>query len=381
MTPRALWLAGALVLLATPAVAADYRPVACKAARPYAGKPLHSPPTAADLIIQGDIAGVFSPAVAARLQAAFDRALATPGAHAMTAAVAIPGQGVWTARGGADTPLFYWASAGKQATAAVVLQLVEEGRIRLSDPVSRWVPGVPNGDAITIETLLAHTSGLFSANEDLVVHRRGARLDLPAELAVLRRHGAMFCPGEAWRYSNSGYSLLGAVVEVVDGRPLDQAIRARIITPLGLRETRVLTDGASAVGVAPLRPDDGQPPIDMTVPGAAGPIAASALDMIRFQRALLGDGLLRPETRALMLDRLYPMFDDTTWYGLGVMLYDAPDTPRRLYWIGHGGGAPGVKAITAYAPDQHAFVAVAITGDGQAAAAANLLLKALADGR
>jgi D-alanyl-D-alanine carboxypeptidase len=254
---------------------------------------------------------------------------------------------------------------------------VDEGRVGLEEPVSRWVKGVPNGEAVTIETLLNHTSGLFSANEDVQVRRANRRLDWEEALGVLRRHGAMFCPGERWRYSNSGYDLLGRVVEQVEGRPLADSIQARVIEPLRLTGMRALQEKAQVSDVAAPQSDSAEPAIDIRQPGTAGPVAAGALDMIRFEQALLAGNLLKAQTRERMLRDLYPMFERGMYYGLGVMVYDVPDRGKRLYWIGHSGGAPGVKALSIYAPGQNAFVAVALTGDGSAEATANLLLRAL----
>ena len=364
----------AIVLAPGAACAADYTPVTCTAAKPYAGPPRHAAIDLSALQPSGSLQGELDTATAGRLATAFDKVFAATKAHAMTVAVAVPGKGTWTMQRGGR--LFYWASVGKQATATIVLQLAEEGRLGLSDPIARWIAGVPNGEVITIGQLLNHTSGLFSANEDLRVHRENRRLDADAELAVLQRHGAMACPGERWRYSNSGYALLGRVIEHVVGRSLADSIAARIIAPLGLKEMRVPTSASSLADIAPPVSDTAEPAMDVTIPGAAGPLAASARDMLLFQQAFLDGRLLKPATRARMLAEPYPMFEPGTFYGLGMMLYDVANTD--ITWIGHSGGAPGVKAVSIYAPGQNAFAAVALTGDGSAEATANALLKALA---
>ena len=350
----------------------------CKAAQAYEGPAPHPPPAAPDLDAAGPIDAPLPAAWATRLEAAFERALQATRAQALSVAVALPGRGAWRRQRGWDQPFFYWASAGKAATAAVVLQLAEEGRLSLGDPVAQWVPRVPNGEIITVEHLLAHTSGLYSANEDPKMRAGGRRLRLDEEIDVLRRRGPLFCPGQAWRYSNSGYALLGRIIEVAGGRSWPDALMARVVDRLALRETRVVGPDLPIHGIAPPRPDDAQPAIDLQTPGPAGPLAASAMDMVRLQQALLDGRLLRPETRAAQFARLYPMFDAHTYYGLGVMLYDVPDGARRIYWVGHGGGAPGVKALVAFSPRDRALVAVALTGDGSAPATANLLMKALA---
>jgi D-alanyl-D-alanine carboxypeptidase len=368
---------------------------ACRAAASYRGQPLRAAPALPEM--RGAIGGAFDAGTTERLRQAAAKAQEATGAASMTLAVAVPGAGLWTSetvatvaraqrdqRGqdAAAPPLHYWASAGKTFVAVVVLQLVEEGKLTLGDPVSRWIKDVPNGDAITIEQLLAHTSGLFSANEDARVHEQH-RYYAPLEsLAVARKHGPLFCPGERWRYSNTGYDLLGVIIERVDGRSFQSAIAARIIAPLGLTRMRVLTPRDAAAGAAPA---DVAPltsvkerPINPAWPGAAGSIVASADDMIRFWHALFAFRLLKADTVRRMFDRLYPMFTPVEFYGLGVMVYDVPEADgSKTLWLGHSGGTPGAGALIAWSQADRAFVAVALTGDGSAPAVANLLLRAL----
>jgi D-alanyl-D-alanine carboxypeptidase len=100
--------------------------------------------------------------------------------------------------------------------------------------------------------------------------------------------------------------------------------------------------------------------------------------MVAFWRALLGGQLLKPPQVEAMFATLYPMFDTGTFYGLGVMAMDAPESAGgATVWLGHAGGASGVGAMALYSPADRAFVAVALTGDGSATATANLLLKQL----
>ncbi len=363
-----------LLLAATAAHAADYKPVHCALRQPYAGRPLHAGVVVAHPEAVPEAA--LDPATAARLDAALAMIRAKTDAPALTAAVGVASTGLWT--GGDSAPLF-WASAGKSFTAVIVLQLAEEGKLSLDDPVSRWVNDVPNGDVATVRDLLSHTAGLFSANEDRKA-RADPRYRGPAEtLAIARRHGAMFCPGANWRYSNTGYDLLGEIVRIVDRRPIDQAITARIIAPLGLKSLRALPPGSGAAGVAPLV-SARETSIDPSWAGAAGPIVGSAGDMIRFWAAVLDGRLVGRPLAAAMTATLYPMFDPGTFYGLGAMVFDVPDRDERMVWIGHAGGTPGVSALVVYSPADRAFVAVALTGDGSAAPSVNALLQALQPG-
>lgn len=369
----ALTICGGLALTGSPAVAADYQSVTCRASKLYVGPLLHAPIVVTPPPVALEAA--FDVKTTAALDAAFAKAMTATAAPAMTAAVSSPGRGFWSRDEASDKrPLLFWASAGKTFTATAILQLADEGRLSLSDPVAKWVRGVPNGDVITVRDLLSHTSGLFSANEDLKARAAHRAFSLEEDLAIIRRHGAMFCPGERWRYSNTGYALLGAIIEKADGRPYDDAITARIIAPLSLRSMRVIRPGEVGDDISALTSAK-EAPIQPSWAGAAGPIAASAGDMIRFWAALLDGRLLKPETVQTLFAALYPMFDAGTFYGLGVMAFEVPQPDGgKAVWLGHAGGTAGAGAVVFYSPADRTFVAVALTGDGSATATANLLL-------
>ena len=370
-------------LFAGQATAHDYKPAHCPAAMPYEGK--RAPPM--DLSSGFDQAAVPEHPVDSetrqRLASALQKAMLATHATAMTVAVASPDQGQWqtsvTSVGDTTDRLFFWASAGKTLTAVAILQLAEKGRLSLSDPVSNWVGDVPNGDAITLGNLLNHTSGLFSANEDLVFNKTPHRLSLGEEVKILNRHGAMFCPGQNWRYSNSGYALLGEVLEKIEGKSYAQIVTARVLDRLGLKHMRMLTPADDLADVmAPVSQTD-QPAIDPRQPGAAGGVVASAADMTTVWEALLGGRLLKLDTVRAQFAMLYPMFGQPQYYGQGVMVYvvQEPTGAAPATWLGHSGGAPGVKSVVAYSLKNKTFVAVAMTGDGSAEATAALLLRQL----
>ena len=141
----------------------------------------------------------------------------------------------------ADTH-FRIASNTKTMTAAVILQLAQEGKLGLDDPVSKYVPGVPNGDNITIAELLEMRSGLYNyTNAPAIsasVDRDPTRVWTPDELlAIAFAHPPNFPPGTAFEYCNTNYALLGLVVERVDGKPLARAMQDRLFGPLGLQHT------------------------------------------------------------------------------------------------------------------------------------------------
>ncbi|UXI65874.1 serine hydrolase domain-containing protein [Tahibacter amnicola] len=308
------------------------------------------------------------------------KALTATRATAMTVAVKAPGRGTWQARhpGSGPEMLHYWASAGKSFVAVAVMQLMEEGKLALTDPISRWVENVPNGEMITVEMLLSHTSGLYSYNEDPAFRAVRRRLSATEVVTIAREHGPLFCPGTNWRYSNTGYTLLGAVIEAVEGKPLEQALTERVVARLKHGRVRTIVREDALADIASPASTTDEPAVDPRTPGASGPIAADAEGMVAFESALLQGHLVRLESLRLMYSRLYPMFGQPMSYGMGVMAYEIPSTQGDpAIWIGHSGGAPGVKAVVAYSLADNAYVAVALTGDGSAEATANLLIQAL----
>ncbi|HEY0011373.1 MAG TPA: serine hydrolase domain-containing protein, partial [Allosphingosinicella sp.] len=216
------------------------------------------------------------------------------------------GQTIYTAgRGLADvetrrpiTPdtVFRLGSITKQFTAAVVLQLVAEGRISLEDPLSRFFPDYPQpGASATVRQLLNHMSGIQSytsipgwMGDDANTSRAYTTAEA---IAVFRDRPSPTPPGQAWQYNNSGYTLLGGIIEQVTGRPWHQAVADRIAGPLRLptigygvdRESRpdmargyTVVDGA----VRPARI------LHMSVPHGAGALVGTVDDLARWAQAL-----------------------------------------------------------------------------------------------
>ncbi len=323
-----------------------------------------------------------------RLEKACERALAATKAPAMTVAVGVPGKGLWSATrtaqltaGETASQVFYWASAGKAFTAVVVLQLVEEGKLKLEDKLAQWFPDFPNAKVITLDHLLTHTSGLYSFQNDPTLRAQPGYKSPETLLAVAKAHGNAFCPGEYWAYCNTGYVLLARIVEQVEGQPFHEVVNRRIIDRLGLKHTRSLAPKSLVADIAaahPGKPEEAEPEFHFSTPFGAGNIVGPAEELVRFWSALLGGQLVKPKTVQEMFERLYPMFGQPQFYGRGVMLYEVPKPDGGTQvWLGHSGGCPGIKAVVAYAPEAGAFVAVALNNDGSAEATAHLLLKAL----
>jgi D-alanyl-D-alanine carboxypeptidase len=254
------------------------------------------------------------------------------------------------------------ASVTKPFVATVVLQLVAEGRLSLSDTVDRWLPGIlPYGDQVTIRQLLNHTSGvpeyLLVPLLELYGSKQGRfRSWTPQELiALVADQPPLFPPGttHSHSYSNTNYVLAGLIVEAATGRTLGQELKRRIIRPLGLRDTffpvnRPDIPGRNARGYSLPLGDQGPvldgPLLDFTVYNpslawAAGNLVSDLGDLARFFRALLGGRLLPPGLLAEMTTTV--PIGQGAGYGLGLLVLETPC--GRL--IGHDGGIPGFTTI------------------------------------
>lgn len=260
---------------------------------------------------------------------------------------------------------FRVGSITKTFVATIVLQLEAEGVLRLDDSVERWLPGlVPNGGAITLRHLLNHTSGIYNYTDDPEVLRAFVRNRLevwtPARIVALAtRHQPLFAPGARWSYSNTGYILLGLVVERATGTTLAEQLRRRIVEPLGLTRTSLpdlptmpppVARGYLLVGNG-LVSTPGRRPADVTSwsptwAWAAGALVSTAADLGRFYRALLGGELLVPAQLDAMR-RTVPIAFLNEGYGLGLAMI-----PLRCgaAW-GHGGSVFGYTSLAFSSPD------------------------------
>ena len=341
---------------------------ACAPSPVYAGPPMRSAP---DAVWQKDFRRSIDGELPAGLQASLGNALDKMLQHvpAASVAVAIPGEGTWSATRGlarkeppqpvAPEQPFQVASTAKTLTAAVVLQLVEERKLKLGDTIDRWFPDAPNPGLITIEQLLRHTSGIVSFN---ALPTFGTAYRTPAEIIALgTAQKPQFCPGTNWSYTNTGYAMLGVIIEKVEGAPLADVFAKRLIRPLSLTHTVMRRPGVElpvATGHAAGRPVDA--PDQYATPYAAGALASTGGDLVRFWHALLA-GQVLPEASVhrmftAMPAMLGPYAGSNSFYGMGVQLYDVPDGPGLM--LGHSGGIEGFTSVVAYVPADDVYIAV-----------------------
>lgn len=297
------------------------------------------------------------------------------------------------ARGIADleagTPItpdtvFRLASISKQFAAATVLQLVDEGKLSLDDPLSKFFPDYPEpGASATLRQLLNHTSGIKSYTSMMgwMSDANAARRYTSAELiAVFKDQPADFQPGEAWLYNNSGYVLIAAIIEKVTGKSWDQAIVESISRPLGLTSIAGFGDEATVPGMAKgyTSGEDDRPElarkIDMSVPSAAGALRGTVLDMAKWADALHGGKVISQPSYAAMIAPTQLPGGKTQDYGFGI----EPSDIRGHKAIGHSGGIFGFSTDSAYLPDDKIFVAVFFNSDSGPVSSGTLMRKVAA---
>jgi D-alanyl-D-alanine carboxypeptidase len=284
---------------------------------------------------------------------------------------------------------FRVGSVSKQFTAAAIMQLVQAGKLSLNDKLSAYYPNFPRGDEVTIRELLTHTSGIHNYTEfgpnplALLQLMKDYTTDQWVDHIARQKPLYDFTPGSAWHYTNSGFFLLGAIVEKVSGEPLSQYLHDHIFSPLGMDQTAV--DGNSDVGPGRATgydhawlPGGGFQRaiyVSMTVPGGAGALRTSADDLIKWANGLFGDKVVDQPTLAQMLTparltdgRLaslarYQMdpSEPTGDYGFGIRI-GRFEGHRE---IGHEGDIFGFNAaLDTYPDDQFTVAVVANTPGG-----------------
>ncbi|TDZ94934.1 serine hydrolase domain-containing protein [Mycobacteroides salmoniphilum] len=267
-------------------------------------------------------------------------------------------------------PDFYHriGSVTKTFTVTAVLQLVDEGKLGLDDPIAKYVDRVPGGDKITLRELARMQSGLFNYSMSLAFNR-----DLEAD--PKRRYSTQqlldyafaqppnFPPGQGYEYSNTNAVLLGQVVEKVSGQKLSEFVREHIAEPLGLShtsfpDTNTIPD-PHAQGYTQLTPTG--PLIDSTDwspswASWAGAMISTLEDLKIWVPALATGKLLKPATQEQRLQTVaMPPVPDDIRYGLGI--FDARG------WIGHNGSIPGFQTLAIYSPAEQTTVVALLNTD------------------
>ena len=241
-------------------------------------------------------------------------------------------------------------SITKQFTVAAILQLQEAGKLDINATLATYLPDAPHAREVTLKQLLSHTSGMPDYLDGPDVEAWAVK---PAtfELIVARIKDRPldFPPGSRWSYSNSGYVLLGRVIEVASHESYEHYVKAHLLVPAGMGQTTTVANEARVPGMAKgYRHTDGNlelaPVIHDTVGWAAGNLVSTVADLERWNVALQGGKIIRPADYALMTTPA----PGSTDYGLGLFVDTLDDQPR----IGHTGGSFGFTTSNQYFPKQ-----------------------------
>ena len=264
-------------------------------------------------------------------------------------------------------------SITKQFTAAAILQLVEEGKVGLEDSVQAYLPDFDTqGHTVTLRHLLNHTSGIRSYTAIFGTN------PVPREtlLDSIQSHAYDFEPGEAYRYNNSGYYLLGVILEAATGERYGDYMAGRFFRRLGLEATTLCGHRAAVVPSGYEPTSSGLEPAvlsDMEYPGAAGGLCSTVDDLLDWQEALVAGDVVSPEAYGAMTTPTVLSAGRATAYGYGLQLARLGDYPR----VWHGGGTVGFNAFLSYYPEQELGIAIlANTSTGRLPAFEEVLARA-----
>lgn len=264
-----------------------------------------------------------------------------------------------------DTP-FAIGSVSKQFTCAAVLLLAEEGKLSVRDPVEKYYPHLTEARSITLLDLMNHVSGYPDYYPlDFVDRRMKVPID-PDELLRQYAGGPLdFPPGSRFSYSNTGYILLGRVVEKVSGQPLGEFLQRRIFEPLGMTHTRyepAPEPDRFAQGFTTLMLSDPEPvePEAKGWLGAAGGIYSTTPDLARWNLALLEGRVLKPESFALMTQARVLQSGKISDYGCGVGV--SVREGRRV--ISHSGAVSGFATTSYLVPSTRSSLTFCANLDG-----------------
>lgn len=261
----------------------------------------------------------------------------------------------WQAITTPDT-VFRVGSITKQFASACILLLAEQKKLTLDDKLSKFFPDYPRADEVTVRQLLTHTSGVHSypGPTERAIVRTG--ISVTGMVKHLGGLGYDFTPGADFAYSNSGYFLLGAIIEKASGQTFHDFAHDRLFEPLGLSQTAVdLNEDVVPHRATGYERDRNKPGSyvnavysHMSVPGAAGALRSTAADLIKWTEALHGGHVLNAASYKEMTTAICVPGKEDVSYGLGLWL--KPEQGHPL--ISHNGGIDGFESSLNYLPER-----------------------------
>lgn len=272
-------------------------------------------------------------------------------------------------------------SVTKQFTSTAILMLADEGKLRLDDDITRFLPDYPTrGKRITVEHLLNHTSGIVSyTSKPAFVEHMTEDMPVAALIDTFKNDPLEFEPGAKFKYNNSGYLLLGAIIEKVSGQPYARFVEQRIFIPIGMNDTayegqergKAIKAAGHTVGEKGFEPSI---KISVTQPYAAGALVSTLDDLARWDQAVSSGALLKPATWARATAKTTLGDGARIDYGYGWEM----GAVRGVPFIGHGGAINGFGTYVMRLPEQKLYVAVLRNTERGVIASENIARRAAA---
>jgi CubicO group peptidase (beta-lactamase class C family) len=256
---------------------------------------------------------------------------------------------------------FRIGSITKQFTAAAILKLQEKGMLSLNDPLSKFIPDFPRGDEVKIHHLLTHTSGIHSfTNEPDFLNKVIKEVDPEDLIEDIKKFEYEFNPGDKLLYNNSGYFILGYIIEKVSGMSYNEFLKDNLFDPAGMKNTGVHTSSAKleneALGYS-YQNDSVSKALnwDMSWAGGAGSLYSTVEDLFKWNEALFSGKILKDESLQAAFTPVATKDSNNNAYGYGWVVTET----RGLKNINHGGGLQGFNSDLARFPEQN-FTAVVL---------------------
>lgn len=254
--------------------------------------------------------------------------------------------------------VFQLGSMTKQFTAIAILILEEQGKLDTKQTVSKYIPNYPSGDSITLHHLLTHTSGIKDFTK-MKALRDITQKEMTPKMMVdfFKNEPVDFKPGEKFDYNNSGYVLLGYIIEIVSGETYEGFIQKHIFKKLGMSHSRYATDRQIITNRAYgyQKKENryvNKTIINFSVPFASGALMSTIGDMLKWQNALGQNELLKSENAQKAFSKYKLNNGEEFTYGYGWHIKDIKGTPTRE----HGGSIFGFKTMGVYIPSKDIYV-------------------------
>jgi CubicO group peptidase (beta-lactamase class C family) len=253
--------------------------------------------------------------------------------------------------------VFQIGSMTKQFTAMAIVMLEEQGKLNVNDAISNYIPDYPNGSNITIHHLLTHTSGIKDFTKMKTIMTIAKKDQTPKELVdFFKDEPVDFKPGEQFSYNNSGYVVLGYIIEIVSGKTYEDFIEQNIFEKLGMNNSRYASDREivkhRAYGYHNRGAFTNKMQVSLSIPYASGSLMSNVDDMLKWQKAIKNNSLITEASKEKVFTNYTLNNREHIKYGYGWHLKDINGIPTRE----HGGSIFGFKSMGVYVPSLDIYV-------------------------